>query len=170
MEDTLRYFFSAVFQGFAAIITLGIMFYLYYLDKLTKKLESIESSFDGHIPSRGTEGDFYVKENGIVMYVKNKVLPFKEGNAGYDYIRKLVAIYEVNIGQKEKLNINLIALFKIAVSILLTTLMSLFCVGYFMWLNLTLFVCGIIIIILSWVFFLKLFSFISEIIKSPKIV
>ena len=51
MEDTLRYFFSAVFQGFAAIITLGIMFYLYYLDKFRNRIEDIESIFQGFKPN-----------------------------------------------------------------------------------------------------------------------
>jgi len=31
MNTTLLYFYSAVFKGFAAILTLGAMFYLYYI-------------------------------------------------------------------------------------------------------------------------------------------
>ncbi len=37
MEETLRYFFSAVFQGFAAIITLGAMYFLYFFDNIKKQ-------------------------------------------------------------------------------------------------------------------------------------
>ena len=42
MEDTLRYFFSAVFQGFAAVMTLSVMFTIYRLDKFQTRKENLE--------------------------------------------------------------------------------------------------------------------------------
>jgi len=167
MVDTLRYFFSAVFQGFAAIITLGIMFYLYYLDKINKKLDDIDSSFSGHNPRSGSEDDYYVKEHGITLFVKNKILPLKVNVETYDYTRQIVSLYEKIIKQKDKLNRKLLSLFKIAVAIILISLISLFCVGYFGWLNNILFFSGILNIFLSLMFFTKLFSFIKEITNKP---
>jgi hypothetical protein len=167
MVDTLRYFFSSVFQGYAAITTLGIMFYLYYLDKVRKSLEDIESSFSGYKPSSGTEEDFYVKEHGLTLFVKNKVLPLKVNIPAYDYVRQLVALYEEKIEHKDSFNRKLLRLFKIAVLILLVFLISLFCIGYYEWLNNILFFSGILDILLSFVFFVMLYSFIKDIINRP---
>jgi hypothetical protein len=166
MEDTLRYFFRAVFQGFAAVTTLGIMFYLYYLDKFRKRVEDIESIFQGFKPNPGTEDNLYVKEHGFVMYVKDKVLPKKEGIQSYDFARKAVSLYEAMVLQKDRLNKKLMKLFKIAVLIILTSLISLFCVGYIVWLNKLLFILGILAILLSFIFFIQLFMFIKDITES----
>ena len=167
MEDTLRYFFSAVFQGFAAIITLGIMFYLYYLDKFRKRLEDIENFFHGYKPPTGTENDFYVKEHGLILFVKNIVLPPKKDVSAYDYARRLVSIYEEKIDQKKILNKKLLSLFKNAILIILISLIALFSTGYVNWLNYILFIAGILNIILSFIFFINLFSFIKSIINTP---
>ena len=159
MEDTLRYFFSAVFQGFAAIITLGIMFYLSYLDKFRKQLEDIESFFAGYKPTHGNINDFYVKEHGLVFYVKDKVLPHKGDHPDHENARHLVSKYEGRIEQKEKLNEELLSLFKIAALILSASLISLFCVGYFIWLNNILFFSGMFNILFSLIFFFKICFF-----------
>ena len=166
MEDTLRYFFSAVFQGFAAIITLGIMFYLYYLDKFRKRVEDIESIFQGFKPNSGTEDNLYVKEYGLVLYVKNKILPTKVDIPSYDFARNAVSLYVKIVAQKERLNKKLMSLFKLAVFIILTSLISLFCVGYLIWLNNILFFLGILVTLLSFIFFTRLYSFIKDIIEN----
>jgi len=167
MADTLRYFFSAAFQGFAAIITLGIMFYIYHLDKIRKEIDEINSFFSGYKPRSGSEDDLYVKEHGLALYVKNRILPSKVNVEAYDSTRQLVSLYEKIIEQKNRLNIKLLSLFKIATIIILVSLISLFCVGYFRWLNNILFFSGILNIFFSLVFFTKLFSFVKEIINKP---
>jgi hypothetical protein len=101
------------------------------------------------------------------MYVKNKILPTKVDVQAYDYARRAVALYEKMVKQKEGLNKKLMFLFKIAVLIILTSLTSLFCVDYFIWLNNILFFLGILNILLSFIFFTKLFSVIKVIIENP---
>lgn len=167
MEDTLRYFFSAVFQGFAAVITLGIMFYLYYMDRINKKLEEIESSFSGFESSPGSDNDLYIKEHGLVSFVKEKLLPLKLNVPTYDNFRRLVAMYDDKINQKEKLKTKLLVLFKLAVSIILISLISLFCVGYYSWANTMLFISGLVCLFLSVLFFNRLFTFIKDVISKP---
>ena len=41
MEETLRYYFSAMFQGFAAIIALGAMYFLYFFEKIENQKKEI---------------------------------------------------------------------------------------------------------------------------------
>ena len=77
-----------VFQGFSAVIALGIMFYLYYLDKLRKSLEDIEAVLNGFRPSVGSDIDIYIRENGLVKYVKDKILPVKVNIDSYDFASK----------------------------------------------------------------------------------
>lgn len=52
ISDTLRYFYSAAFQGFAAIVTLGIMFYLYFVQDINNRIKSIEDILYQHCLGR----------------------------------------------------------------------------------------------------------------------
>ena len=167
MEDTLRYFFSAVFQGFAAVIAIGIMFYLYYMDRINKKLEEIETSLSGFKSSPQSDNDLYIKEHGLVSFIKDKILPLKTNLSAYDPTRSLIVIYDKIKAQNEKLKTKLIILFKLAILIILISLISLFSVGYYSWLNIILFISGIICIFLSVSFFSGLFRFIKDIIHKP---
>ena len=163
MEDTLRYFFSAVFQGFAAIVTLGIMFYLYYMDNQIRKLDDIEKILSVFKPDRLTNNseekiNYYV-EYGIFEYAKSFLLPpLVEKNPTHQIVITLNR-YNVIVKQNKLLSDQLKRLFKIAILILILSLLSLFTVGYFQWLNIILFFIGIILIVLSVIFFTYLFKF-----------
>jgi len=168
MEDTLRYFFSAVFQGFAAIITLGIMFYLYFIDKLRSRTNEIKNNLLVYKPSQtGDDLYKYLEEEGIIKYMKNKLLPIKKDFPSYNNARNLVSLYDSIEAQKGSLSERLKDLFKIARVILITSLISLFCVGYHLWINYALIGFGIFCIVLAIMFFSDLYTFSKEIIDTP---
>jgi len=56
--DTLRYFYSAIFQGFAALISFGIVVFTVYLQKIENNLSLIENSF--HTYKQGRGGNSYI--------------------------------------------------------------------------------------------------------------
>jgi len=167
MEDTLRYFFSAVFQGFAALITLGIMFYLYYMDKLSGKTEKIESKLLPLKPGISGEGFTIYEREGIIGYMKKSLLPKKKDLPSYDYLRMRVSQYDSIEEQKITSSAKMEGLFKIARVILLLSLISLFLVGYYEWLNYLLTGSGILCIVLSIVFFKDLYAFSKQIMDRP---
>ena len=171
MEDTLRYFFSAVFQGFAAIITLGIMFYLYYMDKQSRKIDEIEKELLIFKPDRlsdksGEKINYYI-EHGIFKYASHFLLPPLIEAKPMHQIVVAMKKYDSIIKQKDSLSKDLKRLFRIATLILIVSLISLFMVGYYLWLNLVLFVIGIFTIVLSAIFFARLFAFSKTIIDAP---
>jgi len=171
MEDTLRYFFSALFQGFAAIITLGIMFYLYYLDKQSRKVDEIEKELSIYIPSglsaEAIERYNFFLEFGIIAYVKEYLIKRQLASSQYFHFQKRIEIFDSITEQKKVLSEKLKLLFKISRTILIGSLISLFLVGYFNWLNIILAVDGLILIVLTIIFFARLFSFSKTIIDGP---
>ena len=167
MEDTLRYFFSAVFQGFAALITLGIMFYLYYMDKLSGKTEKIESKLLHRKPGIGGEGFTIYEREGIIEYMKKSLLLIKKDHPAYSYDRVQVSLYDSIEEQKKSSSAKMKGLFKIARVILILSLISLFLVGYYEWLNYILTGSGILCIVISIVFFKDLYAFSKQIIDRP---
>jgi len=169
MEDTLRYFFSAVFQGFAAIITLGIMFYLYYLDKLSNEIKKAEHGLENYIPKTGKsveERELYYKE-GFFPYMKKYVLTKITDNPSFTIERQKISRYDSIQEQKESLSTQFKYLFKIARVILIVSLISLFIIGYVKILDYVLLISGATCIILSIIFFTKLFTFSKQIIDNP---
>jgi hypothetical protein len=64
MEDTLRYFFSAVFQGFAAFVSLGLFVFFYFLQQISNRLERIETEVKTALSARG----YHTFENYIGKY------------------------------------------------------------------------------------------------------
>jgi len=43
LADTLRYFYSAVFQGFAALISVGLFVFFFRMQQISNKMHSIEN-------------------------------------------------------------------------------------------------------------------------------
>lgn len=171
MEDTLRYFFSAVFQGFAAIITLGIMFYLYYMDKQSRKIDNIEKELllfkPNSISDKSGEKIKSYVEHSIFEYATCYLLPsLVEANPTHQIVVAMKK-YDLIIKQKKLLSGQLKGLFKIATLILIVSLVSLFMVGYYKWLTVVLFIIGIITILLSTIFFTLLFRFSKTVIDGP---
>ena len=72
MEDTLRYFFSSLFQGFAAIVTLGAMYFLYFFDKIESKKNQVLERLKVFEGMEGASGREYIIRNGIMKYLKEK--------------------------------------------------------------------------------------------------
>ena len=66
MEDTLRYFYSSVFQGFAAIITLGAMYFLYFFDKTNSQKKDLINKLNSYGNYASYENKDYITKNGII--------------------------------------------------------------------------------------------------------
>jgi hypothetical protein len=77
MENTLLYFFSALFQGFAAIITLGSMFYLYFIEHLNEQKAKIEEELKRQFnPQRDVQNTLIVR--GIIEYCRGELPNLKK--------------------------------------------------------------------------------------------
>lgn len=147
------------------------MFYLYYLDKQSRKIDEIEKVLLNFKPDRisdksGEKINYYI-ENGIFKYATNYLLPpLIEANPNHQIVVGMKR-YDSIIKQKDFLSKNLKGLFKIATLILIVSLVSLFMVGYYQWLNVALYAIGIFIIVLSAIFLTRLFRFSKTIIDAP---
>jgi len=148
MEDTLRYFFSAMFQGFAAIITLGAMYFLYFLDKIESQKNNIIDKLKPYAEVETTNRDFTIR-NGIIECVKQKVLPLKIDVPQYDTARYLINKYDSFIEKELNTKKYLSILLKKTITILILSLCSLFLIGYNNYLNYFLLLVGIISLFIS---------------------
>ncbi len=164
MEDTLRYFFSVIFQGFAAIITLGAMYFLFFFEKNENQKKIILYELEKYKDVVPGQTEFIIL-NGIVEYIKQKVLPIKKG-AAYDTLRELMKKYNLLLETESKIKNYLPSLLKGTISILILSFISLFLVGYYNYLNYFLFIIGIIVIFLSIKYLLRIKKIIIDIIFS----
>ena len=69
-SDTLRYFYSAIFQGFAAIITLGSMFYIYFRQQIENRKDELKKNMEHEYRS---SPPIYKKINNeiIITFTRN---------------------------------------------------------------------------------------------------
>jgi len=146
MEDTLRYYFSTLFQGFAAVITLGAMYFLYFFDRIESQKKEIIGKLNIHYTN--TEREF-ILIHGIVDYVKQKLLPLKKDIPQYDYERTLVNKFDSLLAVNTNIQNYLPKLLKQTISILIISLVSLFIVGYNIYLNYALVLVGVVCLFLS---------------------
>ncbi len=165
MEDTLRYYFSAMFQGFAAIITLGAMYFLYFFDKNELLKNNIIEKLKPYAESEIANRDFTIR-NGIIECVKQRILPTKIDNPLYDTARYLIQKYDLLVDKEIKIKNYLHTLLKNTIVILILSLTSLFLIGYCNLINIILLFVGIISLILSVNILLKVKNIITEIILS----
>jgi len=164
MVDTLRYFFSAVFQGFAAIITLGSMFYISYFDKIDTKKKKItdEAARQYHPPNE--QSKLQILEVGIIQVIKKELLPKLENDLKRDsYWNGLVSQFEVLNEKEISIKKDIPKVLYLNLVILLISVIALFLIGYHPTLNWILFIVGIIVIILSTI---ALFSILNIILKT----
>jgi len=142
---------------------------LYYLDKLSIKTEKIESKLSNFKPQLGTNAEVFLtyEREGIIEYMKKHLLPIKKDIPGYDWARLQVSLYDSIGEQKKSMSVKMKNLFKIARLILIVSLISLFLVGYYEWLNYALVAVEITCIILAIVFFSQLFTFSKLILDNP---
>lgn len=143
------------------------------MDKQARKANVIEEELERDYKPQvsinpiGEEKYYHHKNFGIISYVKKYLMTKVTDSEGIPRFAKLIEIYDKYSSQKQLLTNKLKSLFKIALTILIWSLISLFLVGYYYWLNITLGIGGMIVIILCVVFFFKLFYFTKTIIEEP---
>lgn len=150
METTLQYFFSALFQGFAAVIALGSMFYLYFLQYFNSMKGNIENELKRQYnQDRNILNDIYIK--GIIEYCREELRTKEEDiiNLRLNTMRELLKNYDNLCNFYDNVKELIPKLLNTSVIILIVSLVSLFLMGYNSLLNYFLFILGIILIGLS---------------------
>jgi len=133
--DTLRYFFSSVFQGYAAIFALGGMFYIYNSDKIDTKLTKLEDKAEFmiqsyHLYSNNPLTDqLYITTHGVFQYVKDNIInepngKFK-GYACYEYLEKSMLIHQLLRTSVKKVQKTQFHLMKLSIVFLFVSLFTL---------------------------------------------
>ncbi len=167
MTETLRYFFSASFQGFAALITLGSMFYLYVIEKINSEKNNIIKKVDNAITTRSAQVKAYISQYGVIEYVRNEILAKKpKDHVGTLHLRYLINKFDHLIEKEKELKNNLPTLLNLSLLLLSSSMISLFAVGYNIYFDYFLLFVGFLVIILSLIFFIKLKYFITVAINS----
>ena len=159
--DTLRWFFSSVFQGFAAIITLGAMFYLYFFEK-SERHKSDQENRIWVIFKRiysSVEINPVIYKKGFVNYLTNDFLPEHEnetGNNALNSIKELTELYNALEEREILLKDYVFRLLKKSVVILSISLIALLLIGFNSYINIALLPVAVIIVVLSILYFNKL--------------
>ncbi|MCJ7555143.1 MAG: hypothetical protein MUO34_14825 [Ignavibacteriaceae bacterium] len=162
MVDTLRYFFSAVFQGFAALVTLGSMFYISYFDKIdTKKKRISEEASRQYHPD--DEGKLEILKSGIIPVIKKDLLPkIEKDKKRYFYYSGLVSQFELLNEKENTIKKDIPKVLYLNLTVLIISIISLFLIGYHQTLNYLIFVLGILVIILSIIALLSILKIILK--------
>jgi len=165
MEDTLRYFFSAVFQGFAALIALGAMFYLYFKELSINRTNQIEKELRKFLNVHNNLNiDAKIDSQGIELYTDNHL----DRNNQFDrreIVVKLNANYK-SIKQKINRVENILPfILRNTFIILITSIFSLLLTGYYCVINYILLIIGAIIVIFSIITLIKMKNFILDILR-----
>ena len=165
MEDTIRYFFSALFQGFAALITLGAMFYLYFKEQCINKLNRIEFDIQQFI---NVHNNLNIKAEidsiGIELYTDN----YLRNNQNFDRrntVVKLLSEYKSINNKKENIEDGIPLLLRNTIIILITSISGLFITDYHRIINYFLIIVGLSILIFSFITLLKMKNFILKMLK-----
>ncbi len=157
MEETLRYFFSAVFQGYAAIIALGSMFYISYLDRIRNSKNMIADKLANEVTGDKRVADAKIFEHSIIKFVEDRILPTIDINQkDFEFWKLGVHRFRTLEKKENELKKKLPTIIILTLIILTVSLISLFLVGICVFLNSLLTVVGGIIVILSILYFYKL--------------
>lgn len=149
MEDTLRYFFSAIFQGIAAILTLGSMFYLSYLEKINSRIQNliIETNKIYFPPKKAI---VEILGSDIIQHLKKNYLPTMDQKSElFETYCYIISEYEKLKNKKDKLDDKLPGILMFGLLILILSTICLFSIGYYDWLNIAVFVIGVFTTILT---------------------
>jgi amino acid transporter len=150
MEDTLRYFFSAIFQGVAAILTLGAMFYMNYLEKSKSRIKELElETKTMYNPDYKLNKQIF--DTNIIEVMRDVFLPNKT-HESYDSHRKIVAEYNEIIKKQKEIKKILPAILPQGIFILISSAIGLFIIGYTEFLNKVVFWMGIILLLITILF------------------
>lgn len=169
MNSTLLYFFSAVFQGFAAIITLGSMFYLYYINKFYDKYEWILNELRRQfIDQRAVMNE--IESKGVILYCKEHVENVKKNNWDSDtsYIQTRLNEYDILQNKHNLIKKYVPSILYLTMIILVVSLVSLFLIDISNRLNKILFWIGVMTGILSIVDFMIIIRLIKQIIEDKQ--
>ncbi|MDQ7063672.1 MAG: hypothetical protein Q9P90_05420 [candidate division KSB1 bacterium] len=77
ISDTLRYFYSAIFQGFAAVIGIGGMFYVFYKQNLSNKKEKILNAMESYYSTEDWGNKALIQLEGVQNRVKRDLERYK---------------------------------------------------------------------------------------------
>lgn len=162
MEDTLRYFFSAIFQGMAALFTLGSMFYISFLEKLDNKKKDMNNRADKYFRPADHEGFSKTITKSTIDNIVEYYIPLqKQNNKGTDPILvSLADEYTVLIEKQQLIKQKIKPVIKNSIIVLLISMICLFTVGYSEFLNYCNFIAGIVLIFFIFYFFMRLYKLI----------
>ena len=162
MVDTLRYFFSAIFQGMAALFTLGSMFYISFLEKLENGKKDINNRADKYFHPADHEGVSGTVTKSTIEYIIEIYIPrvISKGNAVDKALSSLESEYKTLTGKEKLIKQKIKPIILDAIIILLISMICLFTVGYSEFLNYCNFIAGSILIFFILYFFVKLYKLI----------
>ena len=165
-SDTLKYFFSSVFQGFAALITLGAMFFLYYFERMNSRKEDLEGKMmeelwkiSNGITNMSNDNRKYLFENGMVRLIEDKLIRNDTGNEKYLPAQILIKDFNYSQNKIKETKRNIPKIVVISFSILGISLFSLILINTSYLVNIVLIIIALIIIIFSiidFIFIIKL--------------
>lgn len=152
MEDTLRYFYSALFQGIATIITLGSMFYLYFLLSINfRKREIVLNLMSLHeIENRRVLRNLLGE--GVVNYVRAELVRGIMGE-GTDAAEALIDEYDSLNNKSKEIKTRTRPILVRSMIILILSLGSLISVGHYNLLNQFLFIFAVILVLFTIIYF-----------------
>lgn len=165
--DTLRYFYSSIFQGYAAIFTLGSMFYIYFSGKVDGLRREMEMNalnlvkISGFYPDTNFQEKLFIETVGVFKYMEKYIIPRKEDLQTYPAYTYLSATYDINIvkeGTTTRIKSILKFIVNLSIPILLLSLICLYfidfkssCIA-----NEIIFYSGIVFLIASVLYFILL--------------
>ena len=165
MEDTLRYFFSAMFQGFAALIALGAMFYLYYKEINYNKLNRLEEKIKYLLnPNNSSEVDAEIVTVGFAQYTDNFLNNHPNWNR-YTSTKNLFDTFNSLKKKIDEIESKLPTILKFTITILIASITLLFLVDLNNTVDIIILILGVVLTIFSIVTLIKIMNFIILIIK-----
>jgi len=171
-KDSLRYFFSSTFQGFAAIFTLGSMFYIFYSERVYNAMNGITSKLESIISKNGLilndEDSMSVTTYGIHYFIE-QVLKKRDGfnkHPSYKSIDAASTFYFEIKYKHYRLKIKLTFFIIISTFILLFSLFSLLIIDLNDFYNDIASINAIYLLILSIIYLFILVSFIFNCFKT----
>jgi len=163
----MLYFFSAIFQGFAALLTLGVMFYLYYMNKVNENIMWIESE----LRRQFNASKDLINKIELITFVeycrKEYVSKLGEAKASeWDlFIKTKVDEYDKINKKKEKIRKKIPIILYMTISILIVSMISLLGIGYLKGESNILFGIGIFTVIISIIDLIIIINLIKSILK-----
>lgn len=135
--ETLKYFFSSIFQGFAALLALGAMFYLYFFERIEREQDSIIKKLEIEFERKKTSLEYdttffmdtWVASKGVYSLAKKIVGEFKN-DPMYMAMNTLINRYEDTLRREKNFRKGIPILVGLNFIILIASLTALFNVDY----------------------------------------